>query len=172
MSARLILVGRVGGAFGVKGEVRLAAYTEEPMALARYKGLLRKDGSPGLTVASARPVKGGIIARCPEIADKEAADRLRGLDLYVPRESLPEPDEDEFYLADLVGLAALSPEGEALGTVKAVHNFGAGDVLEIAPDAGGASFYLAFTRETVPALDIAGGRITAVLPPVVEDGDS
>lgn len=168
MSSRLILVARVSGAFGVRGEVRIAAFTEDPLALRRYKVLQRQDGAPALTIASARVAKGGIIARCPEIADKEAADALRGLQLFVPREALPEPEEDEFYLADLVGVAAEAPDGTPLGRVKAVHNFGAGDILEIEPGGGRPSFLLAFTREAVPAVDLANQRLTAVLPPEVE----
>ena len=170
MASGLVLVGRVGGAFGVRGEVRIAAFTEDPLALARYRALRREDGSPALTIATARVAKGGIIARCPEIVDKEAADALRGLSLYVPREALPEPEEDEFYLADLVGLAVETPEGAALGRVKAVHDFGAGDILEIEPADRRASFYLAFTREAVPTVDIPGRRLVAVLPTEVEGG--
>lgn len=159
----LVLVGRVSGSFGVRGEVRISAYTEAPDALLRFKKLLNKDGAPALTLLSGRVAKDGVIARTSEITVKEAADALRGLELYVPREALPEPDEDEFYLTDLIGLTALTPEGEALGKVKAVHNFGAGDILEIAPQAG-ASFYLPFTRDTVPELRIAEGRLIVVRP--------
>ena len=165
MSDRLILVGRVAGAFGVRGEVRITAYTEDPMALARYRALSREDGSPALTVASARPVKGGVVARCPEVASKEAADAMRGLRLYVPRAALPPPeDEDEFYLADLIGLAAQTPEGQALGRVKAVQNFGAGDIVEVDPGGGRPTVYYPFTREVVPQVRIAEGRIIVVPP--------
>mgnify|MGYP000060568586 CR=1 FL=1 len=105
MSEKLILVGRVAGAFGVKGEVRITTFTADPLGLAAYGPLFRKDGSAGLTLTSARAAKGGVIARTREIATPEEADRLRGLELFVPREALPEPDdEDEFYLTDLVGL--------------------------------------------------------------------
>jgi 16S rRNA processing protein RimM len=158
-----VLVGRVAGSFGVRGEVRIACFTESPDALLRYKRLLREDGSPALTLLSGRAAKDGLIARTAEITVKEAADALRGLELYVPRTALPEPDEDEFYLTDLIGLAALTPEGEPLGRVKAVHNFGAGDILEIAP-AIGPSFYLPFTRDSVPEVRIAQGELVAVRP--------
>jgi 16S rRNA processing protein RimM len=110
----------VAGGFGVKGEVRISTFTAEPLALARYRNLLREDGSPALTVLSARPVKDGIVARVAGIDDKDAADALRGLRLHVPREALPEPDEDEFYLTDLIGLSVVSVTGEALGRIKAV----------------------------------------------------
>jgi 16S rRNA processing protein RimM len=164
---RLILVGRVAGAFGVRGEVRVTAYTEEPLALLRYGPLLREDGSPGLTLTGGREAKGTVIGRAREIATKEEADALRGLRLFVRRDALPEPEEDEFYLADLIGMAAATPEGEALGRVKAVHDFGAGDILEIDPGEGRPTWYLPFTREAVPEVRLADGRLVAVRP--VED---
>ena len=160
----LILVGRVAGAFGVRGEVRLTAYTADPMNLTAYGPLLREDGAAALTVTAARPVKDGLIARTKEIGTKEQADALRGLRLYVPRTSLPEPDEDEFYLADLIGLEARSPEGEVLGRIKAVQNFGASDMLEIDPGDGRPTWYLPFTREAVPEVRLAEGHVLAVRP--------
>ena len=108
---RLIAVGRVAGAFGVRGEVRITTFTEEPLALARFRALKRQDGSPGLTILSARDAKGSLICRCDGVETKEQADALRGLRLFIPREALPAPDEDEFYLADLMGLTVLTPEG-------------------------------------------------------------
>jgi 16S rRNA processing protein RimM len=161
---RMIAVGRVAGAFGVRGEVRITAFTEEPLALARYRELKRQDGSAGLTVLSARDAKGGIVCRCAGVETKEQADALRGLRLFIPREALPAPEEDEFYLADLIGLSVHTPEGETLGAIKSVQDFGAGDILEITPAAGGPTWYLAFTRETVPTVDIAGGKVVVVLP--------
>ena len=161
----LILVGRVAGAFGVRGEVRLSAYTADPMALADYRDLRKKDGAPALTVLTARPVKDGVVATTDQIKTKEQADALRGLQLFIPRAALPEPEEDEFYLADLIGLAALTPDGETLGKVKAVQDFGAGDILEIAPASGGQTWYVAFTRENVPTVDIAGGHVVVLRPP-------
>ncbi len=161
---RMIAVGRVAGAFGVRGEVRITAFTEEPLALARFRELKRQDGSAGLTVLTARDAKGGIVCRCAGVETKEQADALRGLRLFIPRASLPAPDEDEFYLADLIGLTAVTPEGETLGLIKSVQDFGAGDILEITPAEGGPTWYLAFTRETVPEVDVAAGRLVAVRP--------
>lgn len=161
---RLIAVGRVAGAFGVRGEVRITAFTEEPLALARFRELKRQDGSPGLTILSARDAKGSVICRCAGIETKEQADALRGLRLFIPREALPPADEDEFYLADLIGLTVVAPDGEALGKVKSVQDFGAGDLIEITPAEGGPTWYLAFTRDAVPEVDIAGGRLVAVRP--------
>lgn len=161
---RMIAVGRVAGAFGVRGEVRITSFTEEPLALARFRELKRQDGSPGLTILSARDAKGSIICRCAGIETKDQADALRGLRLFIPREALPAPDEDEFYLADLIGLAVVTPEVEALGKVKSVQDFGAGDILEITPAEGGPTWYLAFTRDAVPQVDIAGGKVVVIRP--------
>ena len=166
---KLILVGHVAGGFGVKGEIKITAYTADPLALTAYGPLLRADGSPALTVTSARPTKEGVVGRVKEVETKEQADALRNLKLYVPRDRFPEPDEDEFYLADLVGIEARDPEGVVLGTVRAVQNFGADDMLEIAPAIGGQTWYLPFTREATPELHLAEGWLLAVRP--VETGE-
>lgn len=163
----LIFVAQVGAAHGVRGEVKVTTFTADPMALADYKTLLRQDGSPALAIASARPAKGGIVARLKGVADRNAAEALRGLKLYIPRDSLPEPEEDEFYLADLIGLFVETAEGEALGTVKAVQDFGAGDLLEIQPRAG-ATWWLPFTREAVPEVRLAQGKLIAAPPASLE----
>lgn len=165
----LILVAQIAGGFGVKGEVRVTAYTAEPMTLMSYGPLLRADGTVGLTLTSARPEKTAVVGRAKEIATKEQADALRGLKLYIPRARLPEPDEDEFYLTDLVRLEARDPDDVVLGTVKSVQNFGADDMLEIAPAAGGPTWYLPFTKAAVPELHIADGWLRAVRP--VEVGE-
>ena len=164
----LIQVGRVAGAFGVRGEVRITSFTAEPTALVDYKALLREDGSPALTLISGRDAKGSIVARAKEVETREQAEALRGLKLYIPRAALPAPDEDEFYVTDLIGLAVVTAEGDALGTVKAVQDFGAGDLLEITPPEGGATWYLPFTREAVPEVRIAEGTVVAVKPDEVE----
>ncbi|MDB5417583.1 MAG: rimM [Phenylobacterium sp.] len=167
MSANLLLVGRVAGAFGVKGEVRITAFTADPMALVGYRDLQREDGAPGLTLTGGRPVKGAIIVRAKEVETREQAEALRGLRLYIPRDVLPEPEEDEFYVTDLIGLAVETAQGEPLGRVKEVRDFGAGDILEIQPPSG-ASWYLPFTREAVPEVRIAQGKVIAVKPDEVE----
>ncbi|HWA62832.1 MAG TPA: ribosome maturation factor RimM [Caulobacteraceae bacterium] len=161
---RLILVGRVAGAFGVKGDVRITTYTEDPLALAAYRDLKREDGSPGLTLLSARPAKGGLVGRAEEIETREEAEALRGLRLYIPRDVLPEPDEDEFYLADLIGLEARDGAGAVIGRIKSVQDFGAGDLLEIAPSEGGPTWWLPFTREAVPEVRLGDGYVVAVRP--------
>jgi 16S rRNA processing protein RimM len=168
MGDALILVGRVAGAFGVKGEIRITSFSADPMALVDYKTLLREDGSPGLTLTGGRVAKGGVVARTKEIETREQAEAARGLKLYIPRDRLPEPDdEDEFYVADLVGLEVVSVEGEPLGRVKSVHDFGAGDLLEIEPPQG-PSWWLPFTREAVPEVSITRRRIVGVKPEETE----
>lgn len=161
---KLILVGQVAGGFGVRGEVRITAYTADPLALTAYGPLLRADGSPALTVTAARLSKDGLVGRVREVETREQADALRNLKLYVPRDRFPEPEPDEFYLADLVGLEARDPTGAVLGTVRAVRNFGADDMLEIDPAAGGQSWYLPFTKEAVPELYLADGWMLAIRP--------
>ena len=163
----LIFVAQVGAAHGVRGEVKVTTFTADPMALAQYKTLLRQDGSPALTILSARPAKGGIVARLKGVADRNAAEALRGLKLHIQRDALPEPEEDEFYLADLIGLTVETAAGELLGKVKSVHDFGAGDLLEIQPKAG-ASWWLPFTREAAPEVRLGEGKLIAAPPAVIE----
>ena len=159
------MVAKADGAFGVRGEIRLTAFTEDPGALLRYGTLRREDGSLGLTLSAGRVVKDGVIARAAEVETREEAQALRGLRLYVDRAILPEPDEDEYYLADLIGLAAVSPEGAALGRIKTVNNFGAGDLLEIQPADGSPSWWSPFTREAAPEVRIAAGEVVVVRLP-------
>ena len=161
---RLVLVARVSGAFGVKGEVRIRAYTDNPLAVLNFRDLSRVNGQPGLTLVSGRSFKEGLIARAKEISTKEEADALKGLDLYAPRSALPPAEDDEFYLTDLIGLRAEAPDGPMLGVVKSVQNYGAGDVLEIEPPGRGPSWMVAFTAETAPEIDIDGGRIVLIRP--------
>jgi 16S rRNA processing protein RimM len=167
VSDDLILVGRVAGAFGVKGEVRITSFTADPMALVDYKDLRREDGSPGLTLIGGRAAKGSVVVRVREVETREQAEALRGLKLYILRDVLPEPEEDEFYVADLVGLDVVSAEGEPLGVVRSVHDFGAGDLLEVQPPQG-ASWWLPFTREAVPEVRLAARQVVAVKPEETE----
>jgi 16S rRNA processing protein RimM len=169
--SRLIRVGRVAGAFGVKGEVKITAFTEKAQALLDYGELVREDGSPGLTLTAGRVQKNTVIARAPQVPTREAAEALRGLHLYIPRDRLPAPADDEFYLADLIGLAAITPAGESLGVVQSVRDFGAGDVLEIKP-ATGASWFVAFTMAAVPEVRMAAGQIVIDRPPETSEREA
>ncbi len=158
-----ICVARIGAAHGIRGEVWLHPFTADPMAVRRYGPLEAADGRI-FTIEAVRPQKDSLVARLKGVADRTAAEGLRNLDLYVPRDRLPEPEADEFYHADLIGLAAVDPQGTAVGTVVGVHNFGAGDLLELAPAAGGPTVMLPFTTTSVPTIDIAGGRVMVVPP--------
>lgn len=168
MTGTFIQVGRVAGAFGVRGEVRITSFTADPAALLDYRTLVREDGSPALTLTSGREAKGAVIARAREVETREQAEALRGLKLFIPRSALPEPDEDEFYVTDLVGLSVVDADGAALGRIKSVQDFGAGDLLEVEPAEGGATWYLPFTREAVPDVRIADGVVVGVKPEEVE----
>ncbi|MGH7024844.1 MAG: ribosome maturation factor RimM [Caulobacteraceae bacterium] len=160
--SNLILIAQVAGAFGVRGEVRLTAHTADPMSLLAYSPLKEETGAVALTLTGGRAVKGALIARAREIATREDALALRGLRLFVERADLPPPGEDEFYLADLIGLVARAPDGAPLGKVKSVANFGAGDLLEIDPGDGSPAWWAPFTREAAPEVNLAEGWLTVV----------
>jgi 16S rRNA processing protein RimM len=169
--AERIRVARIGAAHGVRGEVRLWSFTQDPAAVADYGPLQTEDGKRAFEVESLRAVKDHFVARLSGIGDRTAAEGLRNLDLYIPRARLPDIAEDDtWYYADLVGLRAVTADGAALGTVKALHNFGAGDVIEIDPATGGNTLLLPFTEATVPEVDVEGGRVV-VAPPAEVEGD-
>ena len=158
-----ICIARIGAAHGVHGAVKLWTFTEDPLAVKAYGPLLTKDGARSFEVATAREAKGHLVATLKGIATREDAERLNGLELYVAREKLPATDEDEYYHADLIGLAAVNAASEPIGRVTAIHNFGAGDIIEIAP-ADGATMLLPFTNAVVPSVDLAAGRVVIELP--------
>jgi 16S rRNA processing protein RimM len=162
-----LLLGTIVGVHGVRGAVKVKSHTADPAAIAGYGPLSNADGTRQFKLRLIGEARGNVVARIDGVADRDAAERLRGTDLYVPRSVLPAPaEEDEYYHADLIGLAAETATGEAVGTVIAVQDFGAGDLLEVAPRRG-ATFWLPFTREVVPAIDLAARRMTVVLPPEV-----
>ena len=158
------------GAQGLKGEVKAKIFTAAPDALPRYGKLHARDGRT-FTITAFRPAKQGeAVIAFAEVKDRNTAEALKGTELFVSRDALPEPDEDEFYHADLVGLEARDGEGRMIGKVVAVHNFGASDVIELVRD-DGDSVHLAFTRETVPVIKIADGYIVVAVPEDAEDND-
>src|SRR5580692_3006291 len=129
-----VCLGQIGAAHGLRGEVRLHSFTADPAAIASYGPLESEDGRI-FEIKTMRPAKDHFVVTLAGVADRDAAARLVNIKLYVPRERLPVPDEpDEYYHADLIGLAVVDPSGVKLGTVIAVHNFGAGDLIEVLPD--------------------------------------
>src|SRR5271167_1371291 len=166
-----ICVARIGAAHGVRGAVKLWTFTEDPLAVKRYGPLATKDGARHFEVTSAREAKGHLVATLKGVTTREAAERLNGVELYVAREKLPATDENEYYHADLIGLAVVTTAGEPLCSVIATHNFGAGDIIEIAPPQG-PTMLLPFTNAVVPTVDLEGGRVVIELPGEIEgDGE-
>ena len=165
-----ICVAWIGAAHGVRGEVKLWTFTEDPFAVKRYGPLRTQDGARQFEVTQAREAKGHLVATLKGVATREDAERLNGVELYVARDKLPATADDEYYHADLIGLAAVTPLNEPLGRVVAIHNFGAGNLIEIAPPHG-ATMLLPFTNAVVPSVDLAAGRVVIELPDEIE-GDS
>ena len=164
MSSERICVGAITGAFGVAGEVRLKSFCADPTAIADYGPLYTEDGSRSFVVKLTRPVAGGLGARVTGIKTKEEADALRGTELYVDRTRLPSLPDDEFYHSDLIGLQAVDTGGVVLGSVAAVYNHGAGDILEISGPGRKTALMLPFTMAAVPTVDLAAGRVVVDLP--------
>jgi 16S rRNA processing protein RimM len=164
-----VCLGAVAGAFGVHGEVRLKSFCAEPAAIAGYGPLWTEDGTRAFEVRLSKPLQGAFAARLSGIGTREAAEALKGTRLYADRERLPPTGDDEFYHADLIGLAVLDTGGAPLGTVRAIHDHGAGDLIEIARE-GADSVLLPFTRSTVPTVDLAAGRLIADPPEGLFDG--
>jgi 16S rRNA processing protein RimM len=162
-SAR-ILLGRISGAHGIRGEVVIHAYTVAPQDIGAYGPLFDEAGGRLFAIASARATAKGVVARLEGVGDRTAAEALKGVELYVDRDRLPAAAEGEFYHADLIGLAALDPEGKRIGEIVAVQNFGAGDLLEIRLAASGKTELVPFTDATVPGVDIAAGRVVVAMP--------
>jgi 16S rRNA processing protein RimM len=164
-----ICVARIGAAHGVRGAVKLWTFTEDPLAVQRYGPLSTKDGARQFEVTHAREARDHLVATLKGVTTREDAERLNGLELYVAREKLPATDNDEYYHADLIGLAAVTTADAPLGRVIAIHNFGAGNIIEIAP-LQGSTLLLPFTNAVVPSVDLAAGRVVIELPPEI-DGD-
>ena len=170
MAKKDVLLAAVIGAQGLKGAVKVKLFTETPEALTKY-GPLSDTRGKRYEIIACRPGKPGeAVISFAGITDRNQAEALKGAELFVPRAALPQTAEEEFYHADLIGLEAQDSEGRVLGKVAAIHNYGAGDVIEITrPD--GDNVLLAFTRETVPTIDIPGGRIVVAVPEDDEDND-
>ena len=172
--SRTVVVAEIGAAHGIKGEVRLKSFTQLPDDVARYGPLTAEDGRR-FEIEALRPAAGSsspnmLVVRLKGVRDRTTAETLTGLILSVPQDRLPETDEGEYYHADLIGLTAVTAAGEPLGTVVAVPNYGAGDLIEIAPPRG-ATILVPFTDAAVPEIDVAGGRVVVVPPVFDTDGE-
>jgi 16S rRNA processing protein RimM len=166
-----VLLGRIAAAHGLKGEVKIATFTAAPEDIAAYGPLIAGNGVR-IEIVSLRTGGGGsVIARLRGVGDRTQAEALRGTDLYVPRDALPAAGDGEYYHSDLIGLAAVTPEGEALGEIVAIQNFGAGDLLEIRAPGGRKSELIPFEQAFVPTVDIQARRVTIVRP-VFETGEN
>ena len=162
----LVVLATIGAAHGIRGEVRVKSFTADPMSLADYGPLVSADGRT-FEMERLRPAKGVVIVKFRGIDDRNSAEALNGVELSVDRSALPPAEANEYYHADLIGLEAFDAGGKPFGRVVAVENFGAGDILEIAPP-DGASLLIPFTNATVPDIDILGGRLTIVPPAEIE----
>ncbi|BEV09538.1 ribosome maturation factor RimM [Asticcacaulis sp. DW145] len=160
----LVFVAQVAASFGVRGEFKLISHMDDPLSVLEYNPLYNPRGEPALVITAARVHKGALVVKAEGISDKDKADALKGLKLYVRREDLPEVEgEDDYYVTDLIGLEVRSTDGSVIGRLKGVEDFGAGDLLDIQPK-GGASYYLMFTRENVPEVNIGAGYVV-ISPP-------
>jgi 16S rRNA processing protein RimM len=168
----LVLVGRIGAAHGIRGEVRLVSFTAEPKAIADHGPLSDASGTRHFQIAALRSVKGNLfVARFLGVATRDEAEALNNLDLYVPRATLPVAGDEEFYHADLIGLRAVDSAGAEIGRVLNVLNFGGGDILEIVPMDGDDTLLLPFTKACVPTIDLTQRRLVIIPPVEVEAGD-
>jgi 16S rRNA processing protein RimM len=165
---KLVCIARIGAAHGVRGAVKLWTFTEDPFAVLDYGPLSTRDGARRFEVSNAREARGHLVASLQGVTTRNDAEKLNGIELYVSREKLPPAEDGEYYHVDLIDLAAVSMDGVPIGRVVAVHNFGAGDVIEIAPPKG-ATLLLPFNDAVVPTVDITGGRVVIDLPGDVDD---
>jgi 16S rRNA processing protein RimM len=165
-------MGRIGAAHGVKGEVRIQSFTEDPLALMRYGPLTTNRPDLTIKIAAARTTTNVLVARLEGVADRTAAERLNGVELYVDRALLPPTDdEDDYYHADLIGLRAQLGDGTTIGTVTAIPNFGAGDILEVRAANGSETFLFPFTRAVVPHVHVKDGYLVIEPPIETEPGE-
>ncbi|WP_417513382.1 ribosome maturation factor RimM [Minwuia sp.] len=172
MAENRVLLAAITGAHGVSGRVRLKTFTEEPRSVGSYGPLSDESGERRFEIRITGSTKDGVIAEIEGVRKREAAEALKGTGLYAERSALPELEaEEDFYHADLIGLTAETTEGQRLGTVRAIYDFGAGDVLDVKPSKG-KGYLLPFTREVVPVVDLENGRLQIVLPDEMDVMDS
>jgi len=170
-STQKILIGEISGAHGIRGDVLVRAYTGTPDAIASYGPLTDESGKRSFSLRVVRVTPKGIVARINGVEDRNAAEPLRGIKLYVTRDRLPEPEGAEYYYADLIGLDAVSEDGSALGKIVSVQNFGAGDLLELKPSDGSATEFIPFEDQYVPKIDLPSHTIVIKRPELTGDED-
>ena len=163
-----LCIGVVVGAHGVRGALRIKPFTADPADLTSYGTLSTEAGTSWRLKGASVDGKGVVTAKIDGVEDRSQAEALKGAKLYIERGALPEADEDEFYIADLIGLAAVTPDGKPLGTIKAVHNFGAGEIVEVSGEQG--EILVPFTLKAVPVVDVKGRRVV-IDPPVLTDAE-
>ncbi len=166
-TTQLVCIAAIAGAFGVRGEVKIKSFTDDPKAFLTYGPLMNDKGEVVLTISRHRKVKNAFAVTAEQVKTREQAESLKSTKLYVPRSALPEPDEDEFYYSDLIGMRVEDAAGENRGRIKAVHDFGAGDVLEIQTQ-GQKDWFHPFTKAATPIVDVAGRRVV-IVPATDED---
>jgi 16S rRNA processing protein RimM len=169
VDADRLLVGEIGAAQGLKGEVRLRSYTQDPAEIAAYGPLQDETGAKLIEIERVRVTPKAVIARVKGVTTREGAEALNGTKLYLARAALPAREEGEWYVADLIGLDAVDTSGAPLGTVVGVHNFGASDLVEVAPADGGETLLVPFTEAAVPEVDIENGRLVLVPPEELDE---
>jgi 16S rRNA processing protein RimM len=172
--AKLVLLGRIAAAHGVRGDVLIKSFTAEPAAIAAYGPLQDAEGSRRFELRVVRVTPKGVVARVSGVVDRNAAEALKGVDLYVPRERLPAAEPGAYYHADLIGLRAIGEDGSGIGEVVAVADYGAGDLLEIRLEGSRRTEFVPFTSARVPEVDVAEGRIVVRLTAAAaeEDGEA
>ena len=169
---RKLLMGRIGAAHGIKGEVRITSFTEEPLALTTYGPLATNRPGLIIEIETARATTNVLVARLKGVADRSAAEKLNGVELYVDRDKLPPPDEDDaFYHADLIGLDVRLGDGTVLGKVSAIPNFGAGDLIEVTDARTGDTFLYPFSKAVVPEIRLGEGYLVIEVPVEAEPGE-
>jgi 16S rRNA processing protein RimM len=168
-SSRKLLMGRIGAAHGIKGEVRIQSFTEDPLAIMDYGPLATNKPGLVIEITDARTTTNVLVARIKGFSDRNAVEKLNGVELFIDRDLLPEiEDEDDYYHADLIGLDARLEDGSSIGEVITVPNFGAGDMLEIRDKASGDTRFIPFTKAAVPEVHIAAGYVVVVPPIEIE----
>ncbi|MBO6510160.1 MAG: ribosome maturation factor RimM [Roseibium sp.] len=158
-----VLMAKIGAAHGIRGEVRVKPFGDDPLSFTDYGVLTTRDGKKSFEVERARVQKTVVVTKFREITDRNQAEELNGTELYIDRNQLPEPEEDEFYYSDLNGLSVIDQNGETLGKIVSVQDFGAGDLLEVRPSRG-KTFYIPFTRDFVPEVSLSEKQVKVDLP--------